>query len=616
MHSLYALAFLLCSGSLLNRAIGAVYYVATTSADPGCRSPCLTLSQFQSNMGSYLGADTELIFLAGTHQLSSSLSIANVHNFSMMFQRSSSSATARVTCLNYNSINFRNSQHIYIVGIEFIGCGSTSNQIEYVSNFVLRDSKFQGQGNSGTALELTETTAQIFNCRFLSNKRGKYIQFWETLNQVYGRVGGAILASNSSVNISQSHFEGNVAEYGGAMYVERSSVVHIKNSLFIRNNGTRYGGGVAYSYISSIMIESSTLLYNTASSGGIVKSWYCNITIINSYFDNSTSTGTTGGVASLHGSNMIIKSSNFTNTYADFSGGVIYSTRNNITMESSRFENNSGLAGGVLISFSRSIIMVKSCKFYRNTASPSNGGAMDNHESEVTIIASEFVNNYTPESGGALYSRGGTNLTVERSRFSNNVASNGGAMFSTSSNITILACSFVSNMVSGLGTGLYSAVSTVTIRETSAFVATSPDYRVGILYSYGGTIIIEEPVTTTEQEPSTTEPMTEEPTTVVMTVETDESRTTLAATRREIFPSTSSITMGMDEIATTTIAEDVTNNTTITSGAGNFLQIITHCHCYPIHCTMQLMAQCVWLIIAVIDHACLMQLSAIIYTEP
>ena len=188
MHSLCALVFLLCS---LKEAVGAVYYIATTSTDPGCRSSCLTLSQFQSNLGSYLSTNTELIFLAGTHQLSSSLTITNVHNFSMIFQSSSSSATARISCLNYNSINFRNSQHLHITGMEFIGCGSTSNQIENVGNFVLRDSKFQGQGNSGTALELTGTTAEIFNCRFLSNRRGKYIQFWEII-QVYGTVGGAI----------------------------------------------------------------------------------------------------------------------------------------------------------------------------------------------------------------------------------------------------------------------------------------------------------------------------------------------------------------------------------------------------------------------------------------
>ena len=415
MSSLYALAFLFYS--ILNEAVGAAYHIATTSTDPGCRSPCLTLSQFQSNIGSYLSTNTELIFLAGTHQLTSSLSITNVRNFSMILSgSSSSSATARITCLNYNSVNFGNSENIYIVGMEFVGCGGTSNQVENVGNFVLRDSTFLGQESSGTALELIGTTAQIFNCRFMSNRQGKYIAFWE-ITQVYGTVGGAILASNSSVNISQSHFEGNMARYGGAMYVERGSVVHITDSSFSHNNATWAGGGVLFSYISSITIEASTFHYNSGPSGGVLESRYCDITIINSSFDNSTTSASAGGVADLSSSNVTIKSSNFTNTYAAFSGGVVYASGSNVTIESSNFENNTGIAGGALISFGRSIITIKSSRFYRNTASSSSGGVLDNHESKVTIIESEFVNNYTPQGGGALYSRGGTNLTVEGSRF-------------------------------------------------------------------------------------------------------------------------------------------------------------------------------------------------------
>ena len=464
-------------------------------------------------------------------------------------------------------MSFANSQHVYIVGMEFVGCGRPSNRVINVDNFVLRDSKFQGQGNSGTALELIGTTAEIFNCRFLSNRRGKYIQFWETI-QVYGNVGGAILASNSRVNISQSHFEGSAAQYGGAMYVERGSVIHIKNSMFIQNNGTRNGGGVVYSYISNITIEASTFRYNTATSGGVLQPWYCNITIKNSHFDNSTSTSA-GGVAYIHFSNMAIKSSNFTNTYAGFSGGVIYTGSSNVTIESSVFENNTGRAGGALIT-SRATIIMKSSRFYRNTASPSNGGVMDNIGSNVTIIASEFVDNHTPDSGGALYARSGTDLTVENSRFTNNVASNGGAMYSTSSNIRIIACNFA-NMATGYGNGLCASASTVTIRETSAFVSISPDYRAGILYSSGSTITIEEPVTTTghgqELATTTTVPMVaDESTTSAMsltTALTEAESTTLGVTGREMFTSTS-ITMGTDESVTIVTVK----NTTTTNAEG------------------------------------------------
>lgn len=182
------------------------------------------------------------------------------------------------------------------------------------------------------------------------------------------------------------------------MYVEQGSIVHIMDSSFSHNNATWAGGGVLYSYISSITIEASTFCYNHGPSRGVFDPWYCNITIINCSFDNSTSRSA-GGVAYVHSSNMTIKSSNFTNTYAGFSGGVVYASSSNVKIESSNFENNTGYAGGALISFRRSMITIKSSRFYRNTASSSNGGVLDNHESKVTIIESEFVNNYTPHSG-------------------------------------------------------------------------------------------------------------------------------------------------------------------------------------------------------------------------
>ena len=43
-----------------------------------------------------------------------------------------------------------------------------------VKEFMVEDTKFKGQENSGTALELIKTTAQIVNSTFLSNGKGLY----------------------------------------------------------------------------------------------------------------------------------------------------------------------------------------------------------------------------------------------------------------------------------------------------------------------------------------------------------------------------------------------------------------------------------------------------------
>ena len=62
-------------------------------------------------------------------------------------------------------MHFYQSQNIHITNLEFIGCGG--NQVRHVEEFVVEDTKFKGQENSGTALELIETTAQIVNSTFL-----------------------------------------------------------------------------------------------------------------------------------------------------------------------------------------------------------------------------------------------------------------------------------------------------------------------------------------------------------------------------------------------------------------------------------------------------------------
>ena len=92
---------------------------------------------------------------------------------------------------------------------------------------------FRGQGNSGTALalQLIETTAQITYCTFSSNRYGHTRLFSVYYGYHYSQqFGGAIIVTHSNVNIRQSIFENNGAEYldyGGAiiLFAEQQSVI-------------------------------------------------------------------------------------------------------------------------------------------------------------------------------------------------------------------------------------------------------------------------------------------------------------------------------------------------------------------------------------------------------
>ena len=95
-------------------------------------------------------------------------------------------------------------------------------QVIHVEEFQANSSyKVEGQENSGTALELIGTTAQIINSTFVSN-RGSYKQFvpWHDTTVTDTFIGGAVIATSqlsTNITISQSKFEDNKSEFGGAI---------------------------------------------------------------------------------------------------------------------------------------------------------------------------------------------------------------------------------------------------------------------------------------------------------------------------------------------------------------------------------------------------------------
>ena len=133
----------------LNPAASEVYYISTNPMDPSCPRPCLTLSQFAMNSSYLLYPNITLIFLPGIHYFNNAvLTISNVDNFAMLPENS----TAHIACAISSNLYFLHSQYVEISNLEFIGCGG--NQVKYVAEFVVQDTKFNGQNYSGTALDL------------------------------------------------------------------------------------------------------------------------------------------------------------------------------------------------------------------------------------------------------------------------------------------------------------------------------------------------------------------------------------------------------------------------------------------------------------------------------
>ena len=176
--------------------------------------------------------------------------------------------------------------------------------MRHVEEFVVKDTKFEGHDNSSTALELIETTAQIVNGTFVCNRKGSYRECIEVFGResdcfFEGFIGGAIIAINSTVDISGSRFEDNKADLGGAISAEQESIINMSDNVFVSNSAS-FGGGVLYSSNSTITIKAS------------------------GFHDNNASNGSAGALASIN-SAITIEASKFHNNSAIYWGGVLAS---------------------------------------------------------------------------------------------------------------------------------------------------------------------------------------------------------------------------------------------------------------------------------------------------
>ena len=426
---LYMLVFLLCSSNL---AASMVYHITPTSADL-CTLPCLTLSRFATNSSYYLSFNTTLVLLPGRHNLSMKLEIADLNSFYM----TSVNATAQVECENDSSFSFSNCQHIHITNVEFIGCGR--NQFKNVNEVVLQGTRFVGREDSGTALELTETVAQITSSVFMSNMNGtlrnlgKQLELVRTIlrnqdvefNTNGTWVGGALVAVSSNISIVSSVFINNRAEVGGALFVENSCVT-IDSTTFIENQvGERppvmhpqlYIAGVLYQRGSHTIITNSHFGQNSAPVGGSIFTLRGTFSAYNSSF--SSNLAIYGGVLFSTFTDVMIQCQ-FDHNSASF-GGALRSYGSTLTIEGSQFETNNASFGGVVLSFNSSITINES-EFKNNNAVVA-GAVMVAAGTTTSYYGSLLVTNNSAAEFGIIYLSECSGHFQGNATFSNNYGS-------------------------------------------------------------------------------------------------------------------------------------------------------------------------------------------------
>ena len=200
----------------------------------------------------------------------------------------------------------------------------------------------------------------------------------------------------------------------------------------------------------------------SGSSGGYGGALYAANTdetlIIDSSFENNTSTHDGGAIYIYNGQDATISGSTFTNNHADGNGGALYAAwSNNITITDCTITGNSAHDGGGLAlypSYVGAVISISDTTIDANVADHWGGGL--NVEASgaliVNITNSTVSNNSAVASGGILLNDTNITATINNSTISANAATvygGGGIYINDGSSLTINQSTISANSAAG-----------------------------------------------------------------------------------------------------------------------------------------------------------------------
>ena len=399
--------------------------------------------------------------------------------------------------------------------------GANSGHVNITNSGFLRNNAI----TLGGAIDLVASSVRVNNSYFrentaenggaifvggsAENSNNNYIfSSYFTGNNATGR-GGAVDWNSTAGNINKTNFTGNLAEYGGAVYVGGASAnSRIENVIFTSNNATKNGGAIDWNatvgelyntqfisnyageYGAALCRESgatggsgknNTFKYNHADIAGAAIAWL-NVTgiHINDYHfyyntanasgaaifigdgsDNcgingsvfvgnniTNKTGGHGGAIDIVANNASVSNSNFTDNNAFYGGAIFVGSQSGHTnITNARFKDNTAVINGGAINLQASGVTLNGTYFEWNVAYGNGGAVYVGGEGTTNVIYnSDFVSNVGHNNGGAIYWRAYAGH-IEDSNFTLNSATNGGAIYlnGVSSNTNITHVIFDDN---------------------------------------------------------------------------------------------------------------------------------------------------------------------------
>ncbi len=259
--------------------------------------------------------------------------------------------------------------------------------------------------------------------------------------------GGFLVALESPVTVSDSHFEGNHADVeGGAFYLGGGVNLTVADTTFTGNDA--YEGGAVRGEergragSNTLGFTDSTLSANTATQGG--------------------------ALAADDGGDLTLEGCTFEGNLAYDKGGAVITDIRGATVTSCAFTDNEALDDGGAMSLVLELLSVEGSSFSGNLAE--DGAALDLGADKSTITSSDFTDNAASRSGGAIAVRDadagveGTDLSFT----GNSAERDGGAIYAADgAKLSLESCALTSNSSGRSGGAIGADVADVSLQDTS-----------------------------------------------------------------------------------------------------------------------------------------------------
>ena len=232
----------------------------------------------------------------------------------------------------------------------------------YTINLSITNTLFLGNNwpdGYGDALSVSFVNLKLQGCQFINN----------TAKSV-----GAIFYTHSNLHVDDTVFESNRANFskGGAIYSLKSPkpnsrlILVISNTTFLENVAKGSGGATSL-YNCNVDIQNSKFHRNTAEYGGAISLASSHLEVNNSDFIENFSRRFGGAVACNNGE-VVINHSNFIKNVAHCHGGAIFvGNRLKLIISYDTFQGNFANMSGGAICLSDDFELT-SCYFQENTA--------------------------------------------------------------------------------------------------------------------------------------------------------------------------------------------------------------------------------------------------------